>query len=102
MPSYSSSRLLAGEASHLSQQAEGQAGLQMQPVETGHVGFEGGGASQRLNRPGTETFQFAAAGDFKALGQNRHTRHPVVTSQRWLCSRSPLLTEWQCPVLRTR
>ena len=83
---------LTGEAGHLAQQPERQAGLQVQPIEAGHVGLEGGCTPKRSDVMSAKGLKLLAAGVFQPLGQHGDCGDPVFTTQR-LCSRSPLLSE---------
>ena len=83
---------LTGETGHLSKQSERQSGLQVQPIEAGHVGLEGGRTPEGPHLVSAKSLELLAASVFQPLGQHGDCGDPVFTTQR-LCSRSALLSE---------
>ena len=67
-------------------------GLEVQPIEAGHVGLEGGCTPKWSHFMSPKGLKLFAASDFQPLGKHGDCGDPVFTTQR-LCSRSALLSE---------
>jgi len=83
---------LARETGHLPQDPKWQTGLEVEAIETSHVGLKFGGTTQWLHVMGAELGEFVAASGFQPLRKHRYRRQPVLTTHGFLCSRRPMFS----------